>query len=168
MNKQFLWQDAKRAVKLLLAAALSVIVINFNASDVFAEGTAPVLTQFEIAANTDDGIFQWEDGICYAQNLKEKDDVKILVTIKDPAFDAQNVIAEYSSDEITWNELALKDDQEWVTDKDAHSAVYYFDGTAEGEDTYQFRISYQEHTDNFLVLPDSNVPEVYETDGGRW
>ena len=166
MNKQFLWQDAKRAVKLLLAAALSVIVINFNASDVFAEGTAPVLTQFEIAANTDDGIFQWEDGICYAQNLKEKDDVKILVTIKDPAFDAQNVIAEYSSDEITWNELALKDDQEWVTDKDAHSAVYYFDGTAEGEDTYQFRISYQEHTDNFLVLPDSNVPEVYETDGG--
>ena len=82
MNKQFLWQDAKRAWAIFFTAVISVIVIDLNSSDVFAEGTAPVLTQFEITANTDDGILQWEDGIYYAENLKEKDETVYSDTIE--------------------------------------------------------------------------------------
>lgn len=140
----------------------------FDSEIIVVDNVAPVLTQFEIVSNG--GNLLAEDGIYYAENLTDKEDIKIILTIddNDTYFDAENVSVEYSLDGTVWNVLSLKEEDAWSTGSKSHNATYYFDGTEEGEDTYQFRVSYKDRANNLLTLADSNTPTVNETAGGTY
>lgn len=135
----------------------------FHSEIIVIDDAAPLLTRFEILSNG--GNLLSEDGLYYAENL-EKEDIQIHLSIhdNDTYFNEESIFVEYSADGITWNELNT--DMEWTKGSDVHSAIYYFDGTESGEDTYQFRVSYIDRANNLLVLPSENKPMVNEMDGG--
>ena len=113
---------------------------------------APVLKRFDIISNG--GQLLWRDGIYYAENLQNKEDIQIAVTIQDSPiyFCEENIVVEYSDDAIHWNALQLEEGQHWTTDLEEHSAVYCFDGKQSEETLYQFRVTYKDRANNQMVL----------------
>lgn len=140
----------------------------FNSEIIVVDDVPPVLTKFEISSNG--GKLLLEDGVYYAENLEEKEDIQVHLTINDKNtyFNEEAVLVEYSADGAAWNELGLKADDEWTKESDDHSAIYYFDGTEAGEETYQFRVSYVDRANNLMILPAEAQPSVSEINGGTY
>lgn len=139
----------------------------FTSDIIVIDDVAPVLTQFEIISNGGKLLLE-DDGAYYAQNLAKKPDIQVLLGIEDndTYFNEEAVAVEYSCDGITWKEL--ESEQGWTRGSSIHSAAYDFDGTPEGEDTYQFRVTYEDRANNALILPQNNAPMVNETKGGTY
>lgn len=140
----------------------------FTSHTIVVDDTAPVLKKFAVEPNGTEPFYS-EEAIDYAPNI-EGSDVKIVITIDDhPVYFNEDAVAvEYSSNGKDWTELTERAD-EWTVEGRDHSIEYYFDGTSEGEDTYQFRVTYADRADNEMILSEEgDKPAVNETSGGTY
>ncbi|MFI3213537.1 MAG: hypothetical protein R3Y24_09345 [Eubacteriales bacterium] len=147
------------------------------------DNAVPVLTKFEVSANStniDDALMQdnLDNNLYYAKNIVG-DDIKIEVGIEDDIyFNVENVMMEYgaiseqNSSIETWTRVEKA--PTWTSDEADpvnHTVIYTFDGkiygevtdTFAGEETYVFRVSYEDLAGNEMVL-DENVIGVSEED----
>lgn len=142
----------------------------YESRTIVVDTRAPELTQFEIVSNGGSLVNDPENrDNWYAENLSEDDIlVKVGIDDNDKYFDASYVVVEYCEDEGVWTELSadrLVDG--WSNSGRLHTASYAFDGAADEEHTYQFRVSYEDRAGNALTLPEENAPDVTSTKAGQ-
>ncbi len=140
----------------------------FYSDLIVVDDVPPELTKFEILSNGGEFIREGEND--YAENLQEKDDLQILVSIKDHEFffAAEAVTIEYSKDGNEWKKLEVPEDIAWTWDGKEHSTMIYFDGEEQEESSYQFRISYKDRANHWMVLSEDASKLLLETAQGTY
>lgn len=128
---------------------------------------APELKEFKITdANGDE--LSTDEGLDFAQNVVNGDDVKISITIDDNAayFNSDKVKLYYDTDaDGKWKSLTLSN---WSKQGRECSASCTFDGAKDEEHTYRFKVVYSDMAQNPMENNGANVDEVGANEPGAF